>query len=190
MKVKKKRKILGINPDFTFTGLANFQAMASTAPAAAARRCVLRATTATRSLAACGAASLPHRAHPAFVPLGASPYGLAAPHHPGKKQHHQQQQQYAFSTFGNSRRTPTPARRAAMVAAASGDDDRSSRDPPAPAYPSFPPITIDATTRTAWPDLRPAQWKQIEALANLLVEVNTKINVISRKDIHVCVNFD
>jgi hypothetical protein len=161
--------------------------MASTAPAAAAaaRRFVLRVTTATLSLAAFVAASLPHRTYPAFVPPGASPYDLAASHHPGKKQQYHQQQQHAFSTFGGSRRTPTPSRRGAVVAAGSGDDDRSSRDPPTPPAASFPPITVDSTTRTAWPDLRPAQWKQIEALANLLVEVNTKINVISRKDIQV-----
>lgn len=157
-------------------------------PAPTARRFVLRGTTATLSLVACVAASLPHRPYPAFVPLGASPYGLAAPHHSGKKEHqhhhHQQQQQYAFSTFArsgtSSRRPPVPGRRAPVRAAAAADDEVS-----AAAAPSFSPITIDATTRTAWPDLRPAQWKQIEALANLLVEVNTKINVISRKDIQV-----
>lgn len=161
--------------------------MASTAPAAAvaARRFVLRVTTATLSLTACVAASLPHRTYPAFVPLGASPYGLAAPHHPGKKQQYHQQQQHTFSTFGSSRRTPTPGRRAPVVAASSDDDDRSGRDPPTPPATSFPPVTVDSITRTAWPDLRPAQWKQIEALANLLVEVNAKINVISRKDIQV-----
>ena len=156
-------------------------------PAPTARRFVLRATTATLSLVACVAASLPHRPYPAFVPLGASPYGVAAPHHPGKKQHQhhhqQQQQQYAFSTFASSRRPPVPGRRAPVRAAAAAADDEVS----AAAASSFPPITIDATTRTAWPDLRPAQWKQSEALANLLVEVNTKINVISRKDIQVSV---
>lgn len=46
-----------------------------------------------------------------------------------------------------------------------------------------PPLEIDAATRACWPELSAAQWDQLEGLANLLQEVNTRINVISRKDI-------
>lgn len=167
---------------------------ASTVPIKAARHFVLLATTATLSLAACVLNHRPYRSYPAFVSRSAPPCGLLGSikheqnipdpcttrcqhfvqfpgHIEGKNSHKDVHIRHKFACRSH-------------VGSGANQENVNTGETDLGGLPQAP-IVVDAKTKEAWPDLRPAQWKQIEALANLLVEINTKINVISRKDIQV-----
>ncbi|EWM29945.1 16s rrna methyltransferase [Nannochloropsis gaditana] len=165
---------------------------ASTVPIKAARHFVLLATTATLSLAACVLNHRPYRSYPAFVSRSAPPRGLL-----GSIKHEQNIPdpfttrcqhfvQFPGHIEGKDSHKDVHIRHkfACRSHAGSGanQENVNTGGTDLGGLPQAP-IVVDAKTKEAWPDLRPAQWKQIEALANLLVEINTKINVISRKDI-------
>ena len=147
-----------------------------------ARRLVLRAATATLSLVAWVAASLPptrprisyhHHCHTsaAFVPFSSASLSLTGLSALSSSSHPYRRQQHAFSS------ATSKTRRWAARGEEEGEEEEEWEAP------EIAVISLDPGLQAGWPELRPAQWKQLEALANLLQEVNTRINVISRKDI-------
>ena len=91
---------------------------------------------------------------------------------------------FSSSFSAGSRRPqgrPSVARRGAR--SDDDEDDEDEGEGEARRGEVGPPVVIDAATRQSWPELSEAQWDKLEGLANLLQEVNARINVISRKDI-------